>query len=261
MIVNTHRLFPKLLARMHIGVVCDVGSMNGADALVFRAAVPESSIYAFEPNPHNICLMQANPTLKSRNIQIVPLAATNYDGEADFFIVDADYSRLDCRRGMSSLYRRFDKWAPAAVVRVGTTRLDTYLADKCAPDARLALWIDTEGKAHEAIQGIAGIADRVHLLHVEVETSPCIGTGQKLYADVKRLLRQLGFVEFATDQARGETQFNVLLVRSDLPALMLLRVKAWQVRALLRYRLVRVIHAICPACLRRFAAMRSTKLH
>jgi hypothetical protein len=144
---------------------------------------------------------------------------------------------------------------------VGTTRLDTYLADKCAPDARLALWIDTEGKAHEAIQGIAGIADRVHLLHVEVETSPCIGTGQKLYADVKRLLRQLGFVEFATDQARGETQFNVLLVRSDLPALMLLRVKAWQVRALLRYRLVRVIHAICPACLRRFAAMRSTKLH
>lgn len=260
MIVNTQRLFPKLLARLQIGVVCDVGSMNGADALVFRDAVPESRIYAFEPNPHNVCLMQASSTLKARRIQIVPLAVTNYDGEAEFFITDADYSRLDFRRGMSSLYQRFDKWAPAAVVPVRTTRLDTYLAHKCAPDARLALWIDTEGKAHEAIEGIVGIADRVHLLHVEVETSPFIGgIGQKLYSDVKVLLRHLGFVEFATDQARRKIQFNVLFVRSDLSGLMMLRVRSWQVRAMLRYLLVSSIRAICPACLRRYQAMRNAR--
>lgn len=33
---------------MNIGVICDVGSMNGADALVFSAAAPESRVYAFE---------------------------------------------------------------------------------------------------------------------------------------------------------------------------------------------------------------------
>jgi FkbM family methyltransferase len=259
MIVSTQRLFRKLLDKMQIGVVCDVGSMDGADALAFREAVPNSSIYAFEPNPNNLRLMQENPALHARNIQIVPLAATNYDGEAELFLVDADYSRSDYRRGMGSLYRRSDEWAPSAVVRVKATRLDTFLADKCAPHSRLALWIDSEGKAHEVIEGITGIADRVHLLHVEVETAPCIGTSQKLYADVKAQLWQLGFVEIATDQARLENQFNALFVRSDISPAMRFRLKTLQMRAWSRYRLARVIRRVCPACIRRYQAMRSAK--
>jgi hypothetical protein len=38
MIVNTHRLFATLLSRMQISAVCDVGSMNGADARLARLA-------------------------------------------------------------------------------------------------------------------------------------------------------------------------------------------------------------------------------
>lgn len=244
---------------MQIGVVCDVGSMDGADALAFRDAVPNSIIYAFEPNPSNLRLMQGNPTLHARNIQIVPFAATNYDGEAEFFLVDADYSRPDYRRGMGSLYRRSDEWAPAAVVPVKATRLDTFLADKCPPNVRLALWIDSEGKAHEVIEGITGIADRVHLLHVEVETARCIGTSQKLYADVKSQLWLLGFTELATDQAGLASQFNALFVRSDVSPVMGLRLKALQMRAWSRYRLARVIRRVCPACFRRYQAMRTAK--
>jgi FkbM family methyltransferase len=255
MIVSTQRLFRKLLDKMQIGVVCDVGSMDGADALAFRDAVPNSSIYAFEPNPSNLRLMQDNPTLQARNIQIVPLAATNYNGEAEFFLVDADYSRSDYRRGMGSLYRRSEEWAPAAVVPVKATRLDTFLADKCPRNARVALWIDTEGKAHEVIEGITDIADRVHLLHVEVETAPCIGTSQKLYADIKAQLWQLGFMEIATDQPRLESQFNALFVRSDISPFMRFRLKALQVRAWLRYRLARVIRRVCPACFARYQTM------
>jgi FkbM family methyltransferase len=259
MIVSTQRLFRKLLDKMQIEVVCDVGSMDGADALAFRDAVPNSSIYAFEPNPNNLRLMQGNPALHARNIQIVPFAATNYDGEAEFFLVDADYSKSDYRRGMGSLYRRSDEWAPAAVVPVKATRLDTFLADKCPPNVRLALWIDCEGKAHEVIEGITGIADRVHLLHVEVETAPCIGTSQKLYADVKAQLWQLGFAEIATDQARLESQFNALFIRSDISPAMRFRLKTLQMRAWSRYRLARVICRVCPGCFRRYQAMRSAK--
>ncbi|HEV7357424.1 MAG TPA: FkbM family methyltransferase, partial [Steroidobacteraceae bacterium] len=234
-------------------------SMDGADAMVFRDSVPESCVYAFEPNPRNLRLMQEDPLLQVRNIQIVPFAVTNYDGEAEFFLVDADYSRSDYRRGMGSLYRRSDGWAPAAVVPVKATRLDTFLADKCAPHSRLALWIDSEGKAHEVIEGMTGIADRVHLLHIEVETTPCIGTSQKLYADVKAQLWRLGFTEIGTDQARLERQFNALFVRSDVSPDMRFRLKAWQVGAWLRYRLARVIRRVCPACLRRYQARRSAK--
>jgi len=257
MIVNTQRLFVRLLATMRIGTVCDVGSMDGTDSLRFRAAVPESSIYAFEPNPENLRRMQANRALQERNIQIVPLAATNYDGEAEFFLVEADYSRRESRRGLSSLYKRSGDWAtPAGVVRVKTTRLDTFLADKLAPHSRLALWIDTEGKAYEVIEGIGEVANHIHLLLVEVETEPCIGSNQRIYPEVKSLLQRLGFAELATDHDPAQIQFNALFVRCDLSAGKRFRVKAWLVHARLRYLLVRAIGKMCPACLRRLIAMR-----
>ncbi len=257
MIVNTQRLFVKLLSTMRIGTVCDVGSMDGTDSLTFRDAVPKSSIYAFEPNPENFRRMQANRALQERNIQIVPLAATNYDGEAEFFLVEADYSRRESRRGLSSLYKRSGDWAtPTGVVRVKTTRLDTFLADKRPPHSRLALWIDTEGKAYEVIEGIGDVVNHIHLLLVEVETEPCIGSNQRLYPEVKSLLQRLGFAELATDQAPSQIQFNALFVRCDLSAGKRFRVKAWLVHALLRYLLVRAIGKMCPACLRRLLAMR-----
>jgi len=256
MIVNTRRLFARLLSRMQISTVCDVGSMNGADAVAFSAAAPQSSIYAFEPNPVNFRLMAANPAIHERNIRIVPLAATNCDGEAEFFLVEADYSQRDLRRGMSSLYRRSGEWAPVAVVPVKTARLDTFLADKCPPGARLALWIDTEGKAYEVIEGLAGVAEHVHLLHVEVETSPCIGANQRLYPEVKTLLQRLGFAELATDSAPSQEQFNALFVRCNPSTGLTLQVRTWLVRARLRYLVVALVGRLCPACLRRYAAMR-----
>jgi FkbM family methyltransferase len=255
MIVNTQRLFVKLLSRMRISTVCDVGSMDGSESLTFRAAVPGSSVYAFEPNPENFRRMHLDPALQERGIQVVPLAATNYDGEAEFFLVAADYSQPDASRGMSSLYRRSDVWAtPARVVQVKTTRLDTFLADKCPPHARLALWIDTEGKAYEVIEGISGLVNRVQLLLVEVETEPCIGSNQKLYPEVKSLLQGLGFAELATDQPPNQLQFNALFVRCDPPVGR--RMKALLTCARLRYLLVRVIVRICPACVGRYHAMR-----
>jgi len=256
MIVNTTRLFARLLSRMQISAVCDIGSLNGADALTFRDTVPESSVYAFEPNPDNFRLMETNQAFQERNIQVLPLAATNYDGEAEFFLVAADHSQRDGRQGMSSLYRRSAEWGPAGVVQVKTTRLDTFLADKCPPQVRLALWIDTEGKAYEVIDGITRIAERVYLLHVEVETSPCIGSNQTLYPEVKALLQRLGFAELATDQALSHVQFNALFVRCDLSAGMRFWVKAWLVHARLRYLMVSVIRRMCPTCVRRYQAMR-----
>lgn len=256
MIVNTQRLFAKLLPGLRIGIVCDVGSMNGSDALIFRNAVPRSSVYAFEPNPENLRRMQADPALRDRSIELVPLAATNFDGEAEFFLVDADYGQRDARCGMSSLYRRPAEWAPAAVVRVGTTRLDTFLADKCGPDTRVALWIDTEGKAFEAIEGAAGVAAYVQVLHVEVENVPCIGPDQKLYPHVKALLERLGFRELATDQAPSAIQFNALFTRDGLSAGTRFQLNVSLARARLRYLIVTALARLCPACVRRYQAAR-----
>ncbi len=254
MIVNTHRLFARLLPRLRIDVVCDIGSMDGKDSLSFRDAVPNAKIFAFEANPENFQRMQADMALLEQDIQLVPLAVTDYDGSADFFLVEPVSGR-----GLSSLYSRADKnWAPpAGVVKVRTTRLDTFLAERLRPTDRLALWIDAEGKAYEVLAGAVGVIRQVDLLHVEVETSACIGSTQKLYRDVKAMLQPLGFEEFATDQSHRDMQFNVLFLRSELSLRPWLQRRLWLLDARLRQVIIAGIRKICPACLRRYGAVRS----
>ena len=241
MVVNTRYLFTLLLSALDIDTICDVGSMDGDDALRFRRARPDAKIYALEPHPDNYRRMSADAALLRRSIRIAPLAAAEIDGEADYFLVGADESQRD-RRGMSSLHERAGPWAPSSVVMVRTTRIDTFLAAECSSRMRLALWIDAEGKAHEVIEGSSGAVEDLHLLHVEVETAPCIGPSQRLYPDVKALLTRLGFNELATDRPTGATQFNAVFVRGIIPAAARRRLRACLLRArvrLLTYRLVR----------------------
>jgi FkbM family methyltransferase len=215
-VLNTRRLFLKLLKTLRVNAVCDVGSMNGTDALAFRRELPRARIVAFEPNPQNLKAMSADPRLEQSGIEVVPLAVTNYVGDADFFLVEADYSTVNDQRGRSSLLQRSDGSSVPAPISVATTRLDDFLADWRAPDLRLALWIDVEGKAYEAIEGSAAILTNTVLLHVEVETSPCVAEGQRLYPAVRSLLTGHGFVELATDAPPERAQCNALFVRRAL---------------------------------------------
>jgi FkbM family methyltransferase len=258
MIVNTRRLFARLLRALRVSAICDVGSMDGADALMFRGVLHRASIYAFEPNPENYRLMQADPALREHDIRLLPYAATNYDGEAEFFLVEADPALSYLWRGMSSLYRRSGRVGSAKGVAVRTTRLDTFLVDKTPRDARLALWIDTEGKAYEVIEGARGVAAQLCLLHVEMESAPIISSNQKLYPEVKALLDELGFVELATDQAHSTVQFNALFVRRELPTSLRLCVSTWLALFRVRRCIGRVILAICPACMRRLQLLWSS---
>jgi 2-O-methyltransferase len=259
MLVNTYRLFTTLLSCLEVDSICDVGSMDGSEALRFAAVNPHATVYAFEPNPHNLRLMHSRQEyFRQRNIHLVPLAASDQDGVAELFLVAADYSRGDIRRGMSSLHRRVTgEWASATAVSVRTTRLDTFIAGSCAPAARLALWIDTEGAAYEAIAGLTRTAHQVQLLHVEVETVPCIGARQRLYPEVRELLQRLGFLELATDLPRGKEQFNALFVRARLPGRARLRIFAALARARLRYLLGGALWGVCPGCARRHARARA----
>ncbi len=238
MIVDTRRLFTMLLRTLRINVVCDVGSMNGRDALAFRDAVPEATIFAFEASPENVRSMHADSNLRERRIQVVPVAVSGHDGDAEFFVVGTDDPTMDHLRGMSSLHRRPREADVLTSVPVKTTRLDTFLADKRPPDLRLGLWIDVEGKAYEAIEGAAGLVKSLQALHVEVETSPCIGRDQRLYPEVHGLLRSMGFVEVATAAAHGSPQFDAVFVRRDLSWVMRFKVNRCLAQCRLRFVVV-----------------------
>ncbi len=71
----------------------------------------------------------------------------------------------------------------------------------------------------------AGSLRFARMLHVEVEIEPIIGTDQRLFTDVERILADAGFAVLATDQAPESLQFNVLFVGTNL-----LRAKAGEIR-------------------------------
>jgi FkbM family methyltransferase len=251
MILNTRRLFKKLLGPLEVDAIFDVGSMDGADAMQFRAAAPAARIYAFEPHPGNFGSMQRSDTLRAGRIVLVPLAATNFDGEAEFFLVPEGYVPCEGWRGMSSLHRRVVRPESLTPVRVKTSRLDTFVMERSLRLDRLALWIDAEGKGYEVIEGSAGLVDRVQLIHIETETSACIADGQRLYPDLKATLESHGFMELATDQRTSNAQFNVLFIRpvSETTASALIIFHTATER--LRYLAIQVLRTVCPGCISR----------
>ena len=251
----------RLLRTFEIDTVCDVGSMDGADALRFRRALPTAEIIALEPSPRNFGMMATNARLRNQRIRALPLAASDRDSDAQFYVVSADYSARGnpAFRGMSSLHRRSDGSVLAEVVRVRTVRLDSLLAgdDDGAGRRRVALWIDTEGMAFETISGASGLLQRTQLLHVEVETQPCIGAAQKLLPDVERILIEAGFVLLATDQPRTSMQLNALFVPAAL-----LHARAAEIRwhiasGQIRRRVRRTVVPMLPTRLRRFLSRRA----
>ena len=250
--LNTKRVFLDLLPRFAVDTVCDVGSMNGAEARAFRAVLPAARVIAFEPNPMNLRLMAADARLRDRGIDIVPLAISDRDGEAPFFLVKADYAAAHDRRGMSSLYERAVPELRDGAVTARTARLDSVLArSDAARPRRIAMWIDVEGKSFEAIQGARGVLAETLLLHVEVETEPCIGASQKLHADVDALLESEGFVQIASDRRPREPQFNALYVRRDLRTRQRLSLRTSLLRHRARWLAGNTLRKFCPGCLRR----------
>jgi FkbM family methyltransferase len=230
-VLYTSRLFQKLLRVLRIDTACDIGSRDGLDAAKFRAVLPDARVVAFEPNPGNHDAMRNNPALARANIEIQPMACAESDGEAEFFVVPADYTTAHPGRGLSSLYQRPTQRYDQAPVPVRVTRLDTFFAQR-RRDMRVALWIDVEGKGHEVLEGADGILDAVQLAHIEVETQPLIAPNQRLYTDVQRLLHARGFVEIAESPPLMPGQLNVVFVPRRLATD--LRVRWWL--ALLRIR-------------------------
>jgi FkbM family methyltransferase len=230
--------------------------MDGSDALRFRRVLPNAAIFALEPNPRNFALMQADPRLELERIRILPLAASDRDSNAPFFVVGANYTqdRDLARRGMSSLHRRADSSLIADVVQVRMTRLDDLLASSAG--ARIALWIDTEGMAYEAISGASGVLSRTQMLHVEAETIPCIGRDQRLFRDVERLLLEAGFALVAADQPLSSMQLNALFVRTELLTTRAGKIRRHVANERLRHRVKAAVRPLLPLRLRRYLAAR-----
>jgi FkbM family methyltransferase len=163
--------------------VVDVGANIGTHALVWAQALPGTPVFAIEPTPATQALLRRNVERNGKRdqIRILPYAASNADGEAEFFLTadDAYNSMVDSGRK-----RRL------GVIRVPARRLDTLAAEALEGRRVGLLKIDVEGAEPEVLEGARALLHRDRpILFLEVWGS---GKGRDPDAIVQSV-RDLGY--------------------------------------------------------------------
>ena len=104
-------------------------ALNGADVLTFRDAVQESSVCAFEPNPDNFRLMEANQAFRERNIPGRAAGGNEPSGNCerpDEAQVAVPSAAADPSRNQTAPTTRPVCHRTLAARRLGTAVLDAY---------------------------------------------------------------------------------------------------------------------------------------
>jgi FkbM family methyltransferase len=191
MITNTKVLFSAVLKAVHADCICDIGSRDGDQSLLFRHLCPAAAVLAFEANPINFKAMSADPRLREGRIELFPVAVSNARGTARFHVTDVDYSDPEANKGTSSLLTR-DDLPVKDTVEVETCRLDELILSQFAKARAIGLWIDVEGAEYSVLEGISGIKDRVVAVQVETAKVP-LRQGQRTLPELTALMDSLGF--------------------------------------------------------------------
>lgn len=77
----------KLFSKNDKLTILDIGGCEGEESIRYSRIFPFSSIYTFEPLPKNQKLIAKNITkYKVENIELIPLAVTDEDGNTDFYV-------------------------------------------------------------------------------------------------------------------------------------------------------------------------------
>ncbi|MGH7994667.1 MAG: FkbM family methyltransferase, partial [Limisphaerales bacterium] len=200
MVIHTKSLFCSVLKALRADCVCDIGSRDGDQALLFRHLLPAAKIMAFEANPINFQTMSAKAVLNENLIEIFPYAVTSQKGHAGFYVTDVDYSNPEENIGTSSLLVH-EGLKVRQTVKVETVRIDEFILDHHPSAKQIGLWLDVEGAEYEVLSGMAGIKDRVVALHVETARTP-MRVGQKTYSELVPLLASMGFVPSGSNMRR-----------------------------------------------------------
>lgn len=211
-ILKTKYAFHLLAAFLKPEVILDIGSMDGADSKRFARVVPKARIVAFEGNPYNYQAMCADEELKNRSIQVEHRLVSDKQGETRFFVQRPEGPDSDFNRGTSSLLQRSMDGAHLEEVVLDAVRVDDYLDSHYPAASRVAAWVDVEGNSYAVLRSMESAADRIKLIHLEVETRE-IWPEQKIEHEVIALAESMGFVVLA--RGNGDVQRDLILANSS----------------------------------------------
>jgi FkbM family methyltransferase len=146
----------------------DVGAHLGEGTLGVALHNPNVLVYAFEPN----WVLARQIMARAANFVVLPMAVSDVDGYADFFINACDGSSSLRRMEESGKvhWKDFDYTVETKVV-VQTIRLDTFmkLADIRSIDY---LKVDAEGVDLRVLQSAGGRLKDIKRIMLEVDVAP-----------------------------------------------------------------------------------------
>src|SRR3954462_13816289 len=175
-------------------VILDCGSHIGLSVAWFKRRFPLAHIIAFEPDPGNFQLLQANVAGNGfHGVELLNLAVSSRRGTARFF---GDFEAAAPMASAHSLRQEWGTQRSEQWILVNTVPLADYITEPID-----YLKLDIEGMETEVMQSIK---QRLHLIRaVGLEFH---GTGRQAFADEEnliRLLRESGFQVSITQMARS----------------------------------------------------------
>ena len=213
-VMHLDKLFFELITKIRpCDCFIEAGAFDGTTSKLIQTMLPQAKVYAFEANPYNYSQFcsRFNDTLAN----YVHLAVSNTVGLTSFKIQKArDGIDIPLVKGNNSILARTDNTVIYEDVTVPCVTVDSYFADKINHTDSIAMWIDLEGTAYQALEGATQILPMVDFIKIEVESYQ-YWEGQKLDKDIYNFLIKHGFVPILRD-FEYQQQYNILFCKQSI---------------------------------------------
>lgn len=184
--------------------IFDIGACEGEDSIKYSNLFPNSKIYAFEPLPKNVSLINNNINKHNiKNITVVNKALSNSNGLATFFVSDgkpqgANDSDWDYGNKSSSLLEP-DKHKESAgfitfdtKIDVETVTLETYCMENNVKGIDF-VHMDVQGAELLVLEGAKKLINSVRSIWLEV-SNISLYKDQPLKTDIFNFMIKNNFV-------------------------------------------------------------------
>lgn len=188
-------------------VVFDVGACEGENAVRYGHLFPRARVYAVEPLPENIALMnRAVAEHSADNVTPIEACLADREAEADFHVssgtppryseqdLDWDFGNKSSSLLVPGEANAVHPWLQFTdTIKVATSRLDRLAAHLHITHIDF-LHLDVQGAELMVLRGAGALLERTWTIWLEVEAVP-LYVGQPVGAEVESFLRRHGFVK------------------------------------------------------------------
>lgn len=207
-------IFIKLITQtLPCNYFIEAGAFQGETSRLVQSLLPNAEVYAFEANKYNYDYFK--PQFNNCKVKYINVAISDKNDTVIFKVQKKLKGKpVDKIRGNNSILLRTEKEVDYENIPIQSVSLDNYFKNKIKENDSVALWIDLEGVAYQALQGCLNILKQIYVIKIEVENYR-YWENQKLDTDIIKFLNAHGFFEFVKD-IETPTQYNIIFCKQNI---------------------------------------------